>query len=271
MPSERGSPEGGVGPGGRGGQSPASRYDLIGRGYAEHRRPDPRIGRQVSRALLDATRVVNIGAGTGSYEPNDAVVVAIEPSEVMTAQRHPKAAPVLRAVAERLPLPDRSFDAALAVITVHHWADPQAGLREMARVATRQVVLTFDPERHSNYWLFTEYLPAALPLARQGLGAAEVATVLRACGRGPVLIEPVLVPADCTDGFNWAYWRRPERYLDPGVRAAISGLALLKEADLAPGLEALARDLRSGRWHERHADLLGRERIDGGFRLVVAG
>lgn len=270
MPSGNGSPEPTGAPGAGARRAPGARYDQIGRGYAEHRRPDPRIGRQISRALGDAARVVNVGAGTGSYEP-DAAVVAVEPSAAMTAQRPPGGARAVRAVAEGLPFADLSFDAALAVITVHHWSDPTAGLGELARVAPRQVVLTFDPERHADYWLFTEYLPAALPLARRGVGASDVAAALGRAGSNTVSIEPVLVPADCTDGFTWAYWRRPERYFDPGVRAAISSLALLPETALSPGLERLAADLGSGRWHERHADLLALDRIDGGFRLVVAG
>jgi SAM-dependent methyltransferase len=246
-----------------------ARYDRIGVGYSVHRRPDPRIEVQVRAAVGDG-RVLNVGAGTGSYEPDDLPVVAVEPSDVMLEQRRPGAAPAVKAVAGALPFADRSFDVALAVITVHHWPDPAAGLLDMSRVAPRRVVLSFEPEVHSSFWLLHEYLPVAYSLARQGPSLDEVAAAVSTDGAA-VRIETVPIPADCVDGFNWAYWRRPERYLDPSVRAAISGLARLAPSELEPGLARLDEDLRSGRWAETHADLLERDEVDGGFRLVIAG
>jgi SAM-dependent methyltransferase len=240
-------------------------YDTIGSVYARHRRPDPRVAAQIGRALGEGRSVVNVGAGTGSYEPTDRTVVAVEPSGVMIAQRGSAAGPAVRAVAEQLPFPDDSFDAALALLTVHHWTDPAAGLAEMARVARRVVVFTFDFEIHRTFWLMEDYVPeAAAPPSTNVLGADEVAGII-----GADRIETVAVPADCIDGFNWAYWCRPEAYLDPEVRACISGLALLDDGLVAGRMEQLRRDLDDGTWERRHGALRELDSIDGGFRLVV--
>lgn len=240
-------------------------YDSIGTRYGAFRRPDPRIAAQVSAALGPAASVVNVGAGTGSYEPADRLVVAVEPSWVMVAQRPEDAAPVVRGRAEALPFADRAFDAALAILTVHHWEDLRAGLAELRRVAERVVVLTFDPEPHFSYWLIEEYLPETLDLASaRGPGVATVADLL-----GARRVEVVPIPADCEDGFNWAYWRRPEAYLDPVVRSCISGIAQLPADLVEERMGRLRDDLASGRWYRRHQDLLDLPAIDGGFRLVI--
>jgi SAM-dependent methyltransferase len=242
-----------------------ARYDEIGRGYAEVRRPDPRIARQVERAIGVGASVVNVGAGTGSYEPAG-TVVAVEPSATMIAQRPPGAAPCIQAAAESLPFADGAFDVALAILTIHHWSDVAAGIAELRRVARRQVVLTFDPEFTASFWLARDYLPAAIALDRERVPAIEtVRTAL-----GGARLEPVLVPHDCTDGFFGAYWRRPERYLEPEVRAGISTCAMLGDA-LAPGLARLRADLASGAWRDRNADLLELDELDVGYRLLVAG
>jgi SAM-dependent methyltransferase len=193
------------------------------------------------------------------------LVIAVEPSSVMVAQRPVGAAPVVRAVAERLPFPGGAFDAAMAVLTIHHWSDVTGGLRELARVARRIVVLTFDPAVHERFWLFDEYLPevSTLPVA-QVLRPEAVAEIV-----GADRIEPVLVPADCIDGFNWAFWRRPEAYLDPEVRACMSGLAVLPAGLVAERMERLRSDIDDGTWHSRHGHLLDLDAIDGGMRLVI--
>jgi SAM-dependent methyltransferase len=246
---------------------PAPGYDRIGALYSRHRRPDPRVAAPITRALGDAGRIVNVGAGTGSYEPVDRVVTAVEPSGVMMAQRPPRSAPAVQAVAEALPFADGAFDAALAVLTLHHWTDAVVGLGEMCRVAPRVVVFTFDPVVHATFWLLEEYLPeAAAPLSTTTMAPDRVAELI-----GADRIEVVPVPGDCIDGFNWAYWRRPRAYLDPGVRACISGLALLDDALVARRMEQLRADLDDGSWLARHADLLTMDGIDGGFRLVVRG
>jgi len=244
------------------------RYDTIGRVYSRHRATEPRIEAQIHAALGDARAVLNVGAGTGSYEPDDRVVIALEPSPVMIEQRAPDAAPVIRGCAETLPFADRTFDVVLALLTVHHWDDVDSGLRELQRVAPRQVVLTWDPEAMTadSFWLTREYLPDA---SGADWGLAALPEIL--AGLGPARVEPVPIPHDCRDGFFRAYWRRPEAYLDPDVRASISALALVDDAVLAPGLARLRIDLETGAWHQRYAELLDVDALDLGYRLVVAG
>jgi SAM-dependent methyltransferase len=242
-----------------------SPYDVIGRVYARHRRPDPRISAQIEAALGDARTVLDVGAGTGSYEPRHRVVVAVEPSEVMIAQRPQGSAPAVRSVAESLPFAPGSFDAVLAVLTVHHWRNPRVGLAEMARVGRRVVVLHFDPAVHNRFWLFSDYVPECNSLASaRGLDDAEVAREI-----GATRTEIVPVPRDCIDGFNWAYWNRPHGYLDPEARACMSGLALLDHGMVAARMELLRSDLADGTWHRRHGHLLALDSVDAGLRLVV--
>ncbi|MBW3669445.1 MAG: class I SAM-dependent methyltransferase [Actinobacteria bacterium] len=241
-------------------------YDAIGGGYAVHCRADPRIAALVHEALGDAASVVNVGAGAGSYEPADRFVVAVEPSTVMLRQRSASAAPAVRAVAEALPFPDDAFDAALVVLSVHHWADRAAGYAELRRVARRRVVLTFDNDVHRQFWLIAEYAPeVAATDDAVGMTIAETAD-----GIGATRVVPVPLPHDCVDAVLPAHWRRPEAYLDPGVRAAGSGLASLDAATGERMTTRLAADLASGRWHERHADLLDADTYDAGFRLLIA-
>jgi SAM-dependent methyltransferase len=242
----------------------ATVYDRIGVGYAAHRRPDPRIAATLLVALGDFRTVVDVGAGAGSYEPRTKQVVAVEPSPVMIAQRRPESASVVRARAESLPFADRRFDAGMAVLSVHHWSDPKAGLGELARVSRRQVVLGFDPDVHRRFWLF-DYLPEAAARA-DGPAVSEVAEAL-----GADRVEVVPVPHDCVDGFCWAYWCRPRAYLDAGVRSAISCLARCDASTLQPGLDRLAADIESGEWERRYGHLEELEAIDGGYRLVVGG
>ncbi len=241
-------------------------YDRIGTVYAAYRRGDPRIRGQIERALGNAISVVDVGAGTGAYSPHDRRVVAVEPSEVMIAQRLPEAGPVLRACAEALPFRNGAFDAALATFTVHHWNDPVAGLREMRRVAGRQVVLTFEQREQwlDEFWLTRDYLPRhRLPLSMFSWLEPVVQELT------PIEVEIVPVPDDCEDGFLCAYWKRPEAYLDPGVRASISALAAIPDEDLEPGLAQLREDVRSGAWAARNRALLHLDAYDWGYRLVT--
>jgi SAM-dependent methyltransferase len=240
-------------------------YDRIGLGYRRFRRPDPRIQAALVSALGDSRTVVNVGAGTGSYEPTDRFVLAVEPSAEMVKQRPSNAALCVRATAEHLPLFDQSFDAAMGILTIHHWSDPVAGLRELVRVARRVIVFAYEPAVHRTFWLWQEYFPAAARVsAASELPIEQVAEVV-----GADRVEPVLVPHDCSDGFGPAYWRRPTAYLDPDVRGCISGLARLPANDLRPGLDRLRRDLETGAWHTRYRDLLNLNAIDAGLRLVV--
>lgn len=245
--------------------TPASldRYDTIGVEYRRHRRPDPRVAARIHAALGDAERILDIGAGTGSYEPDDRSVVACDPSLVMLRQ-HPGHRRV-RGTAERLPFPDHAFDAVMAIFTVHHWDDPEAGLAELQRVAPLQVLLTFDFDLETSFWL-SDYVPA---IREQAFPPAfELTNLMRLLRTDQV--ETLLVPHDCVDGFMAAYWRRPERYLDPTVRANISGLALLSPEDIEPGMRRLADDLESGAWHDRYGHLLEVDEFDAGYRIVVA-
>lgn len=242
-------------------------YDTIGRGYGLHRRADPRIGALVGAAIGSAARVLNVGAGLGSYEPADRPVLAVDPSRVMVAGRRADAAPAVLAVAEALPVASRTFDVALALLTVHHWDDWRAGLAELQRVAERQVIFCFEPEVHLTFWLITDYFPEIAE--HRGSQPPTPESIARALDGAEVSVVPV--PADCEDGFLWAHWARPAAYLDPSLQATNSGMALLDEATRRRGTEALAADLDSGRWAERHGHLLERQQIDGGFRLIVAG
>jgi SAM-dependent methyltransferase len=238
-------------------------YDTIGLDYARLRRPDPRIARQIHQALGAAGHVLNVGAGARSYEPSDRQVTALEPSWNMIRQRGAGAAPVVRGLAEDLPFRDKSYDASMAVLTVHHWTDKAKGLAEIRRVTRGPVVLlTFDPD-HRGLWLL-DYLPelAALDDAQMPRMADYQVWL------GPVEIVPVPIPHDCTDGFLYAYWRRPAAYLDPRIRAGSSSFWALD--NLTEGLERLARDLESGDWARRHADLLDLDAWDAGYRLVIA-
>jgi SAM-dependent methyltransferase len=243
----------------------AARYDAIGRTYTATRGTDPRIAAPIWAALGAAPTVVNVGAGTGSYELPDREVTAVEPSAVMIAQRPSDAAPAVQASAEALPFADASFDAAMAVLTLHHWRDWRAGCTELRRVARdRVVVFSWDPTYVRRMWLGPEYFP--------GYGDQDVAGFPSLADQAAALdaeIEVVPIPWDCRDGFLSAFWRRPEAYLDPAVRAGISTLAKRNEAELADGLARLRADLDSGAWARRHADLLDRDELDLGYRLLV--
>lgn len=242
-------------------------YDTIGQGYARQRRPDPRIARRLHDALGPAASVLNVGAGTGSYEPADRAAAAVEPSRVMLEQRPRGAAPAVQARAEALPFAAGSFDAVMAVLTLHHWADAVGGLAECARVARQRVVLlTVDPDATA-FWLVEDYLPEFMALDRAQLPPIRsVADAFGADAR--VAVEPVPVPHDCIDGFLGAFWRRPAAYLDPAVQAAISSFSLVPGA--ARKLERLRADLASGAWQARHGALLERDELDIGYRIVIA-
>ncbi|HET7900159.1 MAG TPA: class I SAM-dependent methyltransferase [Candidatus Nanopelagicales bacterium] len=241
-------------------------YEQIGAGYAGRRQAEPSWEVAIADALEGATSVVNVGAGAGSYEPAGRRVVAVEPSPMMVAQRPPGTAPVVRAVAEQLPFDDGCFDAALAVLTLHHWTDPIAGLHELRRVAGRQVVVTWDLDVLTDaFWFARDYLPEVLERERD---LARLPTVLEGLGPG-CEVRALAVPWDCRDGFFAAYWRRPEVYLDPRARAAMSTLALMPQLPVERAVARLRADLDSGRWQERYADLRGRDDLDLGYRLVL--
>ena len=273
------------------------------RGYAERRRPDPRIEAAIAAALGDAASVVNVGAGAGSYEPRDRRVVAVEPSLHMLAQRQRSVASkglprlreadggragerrsrapeeplallqerqplessgtLVRAAAEALPFADASFDAALAVLTIHHW-EWRRGIAELRRVAPRVVVLTFETEMPRPFWLF-DYFPGILEGDR-----ARMPPIEELCAALDGRATPLPIPHDCTDGFLGAFWRSPSAYLDERVRAPISGFVLLSEEERARGLDRLADDLDSGAWEAAHGALLTQDTLDIGYRLIAS-
>ncbi|ABC64426.1 class I SAM-dependent methyltransferase [Erythrobacter litoralis] len=238
-------------------------YDTIGIDYANLRKPDLRIAAQIDAALGDAQSVLNVGAGAGSYEPAGRAVTALEPSAEMIAQRPEGTAPVVQGPAEDLPFADNSFDAAMAVLTIHHWSDKARGLAEMRRVArNRAVLLTYDPAFRGQWQ--TEYWPGLIGLDD---GAMPPMAFFEE-HLGPVDTQPVLVPHDCSDGFLYAYWRRPQAYLDPRIRKGSSGFWMIDGVE--EGAQRLQADLASGAWAARHAALLERENADMGYRLVIA-
>jgi SAM-dependent methyltransferase len=238
-------------------------YDRIGRSYPTTRCEDPRIAAAIHAALGDARTVLNVGAGTGSYEPRDRAVTAVEPSAVMRAQRPAGAAPCIDARAEQLPFADGAFEATLAVLSDHHWDDRIAGLRELRRVGRRTVVFQWDPAYCEHFWLARDHLPSFARGLEDWFEAAKAAL-------GATRELPVPIPHDCRDGFLMAYWRRPEAYLDPAVRANISVFALLPPAEVDAMVVALGADLESGAWAERNAGILERDELDLGYRVLVA-
>jgi SAM-dependent methyltransferase len=247
----------------------APRYDTIGAGYARTRREDPRLRRGIEEALASARTVVNVGAGAGSYEPRARHVVAIEPSDVMAAQRPRHLAPAIRAGADDLPLRDASVDAAMAVLTVHHWDDGlERGVRELRRVARGPVVIvTYDARVSGEMWLMRDYLPEVAELDRR---IFPTMIQLAAWLGGNVRADVVPIPADTPDWTLGSFWAHPERVLDASAREATSGFARLPPEVVARGVAAVQRDLESGAWAARHGHLRELAAFDAGLRLVVA-
>ena len=241
-------------------------YDRIGGSYYETRKQDPRIAALITEALGDARSVLNVGAGTGAYEPTDREVLAVEPSETMIAQRPPGSAPVIRASAESLPLRDGSFDAVLAVNTVHHWMDLRAGLSELRRIARKRIVIFLrDAESGSPFWLTEDYLPSLDPSRR-------LSAIVKAINDEFPSVKALTVrlTGDCVDGLFSAYWGRPEMYLNSEVRRNISNFALVRDDDLAKGLASLKADLESGAWDRKYGHLRSLSDLDLGHRLLIA-
>ncbi|MET9800111.1 class I SAM-dependent methyltransferase [Streptomyces sp. NPDC006368] len=246
-------------------QGTAAVYDRIGIGYSSVRRPDPRWAAVIRAALGDARTVLNVGAGSGAYEPTDVTLLSVEPSQEMRAQRPAGSAPCVAASAEHLPFDDQSFDAAMAVLTVHHWSDLKAGLAELQRVAARFAIVTYDMDVQENFWFTRDYVPEIAAAERSRVPSMERLTELL----GPCEVIELPVWHDFTDGFMTAFWRRPTAYLDPATRRACSAFALTSQSAVARGVARLEEDLASGAWQRRYADLWDRDHIDAGFRLVT--
>jgi len=241
-------------------------YEQHGRAYGRYRRPDERIASRIHAALGDARTVLNVGAGTGSYEPSDRWVLAVEPSATMRAQRPAGAAPVIAGRAEALPFDDDSVDAVMACLTVHHWESPELGLAELRRVARGAVVIfTFDLDC-APAWQ-QDFLHEGLLLERPRFRA--ITDVAGALG-GQTRVEPIATPGDCVDGFIEAFWRRPEALLDPAVRASQSMWSLLGPGEEARIVERLAEALSSGAWDTEYGHLRQQATFDGALRLVIS-
>jgi SAM-dependent methyltransferase len=241
-------------------------YEQHGQTYASNRRADPRIAARILAALGNAGTVLNIGAGTGSYEPADRWVLAVEPSATMRSQRGPLAAPVIDARAESLPFDDNSVDAAMACVTIHHWDPPEKGLGEMRRVARGPVVVfTFDLDGLPGWQ--KDYLDAAVAIEQPRFGSPDA--VAAALG-GRTRVERIPTPGDCADGFFEAFWRRPEALLDPAIRSSQSVWALLSPGEEKRIVARLSDALTSGAWDAEHGHLRGRDSFDGALRLVVS-
>jgi hypothetical protein len=242
-------------------------YGTIGLRYADYRQPDPRIAALILKALGPAQRVLNVGAGAGSYEPLDRDVTAVEPSQSMRAQR-PASHPVaIDATAENLPFPDRHFDASMAIFTVHQWSDLAAGLRELRRVTSGPVVImSCDPQAVEEFWL-NDYAPMVLATeARRYPSMMSIAAVLG----GTHEIIPVPIPFDCRDGFNEAYYGRPERLLEPGARTACSAWSFVARELAATYVDKLRAALADGSWDRAYGYLRSEPFFMGSLRLVVA-
>ena len=239
----------------------SAQYDRIGVSYSKTRKGDPRIAELIAAALGDAKRIVNVGAGTGSYEPTDCDVTAVEPSQEMISQRPISSVKAICASAESLPFDDNSFDAAMAILTIHHWSDQEKGLEELKRVAKKRVViLTFDP--YARPWP-TRYFPKLAELDAQTMPTMECLTQFL----GPSEVRIVPIPHDCEDGFLYSHWRRPEAYLNKEIRSGSS--SFWKIGDVSDGLRRLATNLESGDWHRRYSDILEQVTYDAGYRLIV--
>jgi SAM-dependent methyltransferase len=247
----------------------AARYDEIGCDYATTRREDPRLRDRILAALGDSATIVNVGAGTGSYEPRDRYVIAVEPSDVMAAQRPAELVPAIRGSAAPLMLRDDSVDAAMAILTIHHWDDQlETGVAELRRVARGPVViLTFDAAVCADMWLLRDYLPEAAALDRATF--PTIARLVEWLG-GTVEVETILTARDTPDWTFASFWAHPERVLDETARNATSGFARMAPAVVQRVVAAVGTDLRNGTWDQRYGHLRDLDELDVGMRLVVA-
>jgi hypothetical protein len=242
-------------------------YSKHGTGYATKRRTDPRIAALVHQALGDARTVCNVGAGAGSYEPEDRYVLAIEPSEAMRTQRPKHLAPAINGIAEQLPLDDQSVDASMALVTVHQWRDLSAGLRELRRVTRGPIiVLTFDGDALDLFWL-AKYAPQLISVERRRYPAIE--TIAHALGKS-VEVQTVPIPIDCVDGFTEAYYARPEAFLDAEVRGSQSAWSFVPMEDQLLFVKVLGNDLKSGTWDRKYGEWRTKPHFEGSLRLIVS-
>lgn len=243
---------------------PMPKYDTIGIGYSTQRQPDPRLAKQIASKLEGASRILNIGAGTGSYEPEGIDLVAVEPAKTMIDQRRPDAHPVVQASAEQLPIEDKSFSHTMTVLSMHHWTDRPAAFAEIRRVTTDKfIAVTWNPDA-GPFWLTRDYFPEMVVMDNLIMPRidelAEHFNIIE--------VEPMLIPEDCVDGFLAAYWKRPSAYLNARVRSSISTFGKLKNVE--KGLNQLEQDLINGNWSEKNQDILDQPALDAGY-VIVSG
>ena len=239
-------------------------YDDIGNNYSVTRCTDPKIAKQLYDELQGATRIVNIGAGTGSYEPENIELVAVEPSAVMISQRKAGSHRVEQAFAEKLPFENSSFSHAMTVLSMHHWENRARAFNEINRVTTEKfVAITWDPKSEP-FWLTRDYFPEIYEMDKLIFPNLEELNEYF----DEVTIRPLQIPSDCKDGFLTAFWKRPEAYLSPNVRQAMSPFSKVK--NLAEGLQKLEDDLASGVWARNNQAILDASYLDVGYRLISA-
>ncbi len=242
-------------------------YRRIGGGYSYYRQTDPQIAAHINRALAESRTILNVGAGAGSYEPIDRLVAAVEPSAAMRAQRAGHLSRAISAVAENLPFADRQFDASMATFTVHQWLDAGRGLREMRRVTRGPVIiLTCDPRHVQNFWL-NEYAPEVL--AAEARRYPPIDVIVAALGRS-TQVRSIPIPLNCRDGFNEAYYGRPERLLEPGARLACSAWSFVAPSVATSYIHHLQTDLTCGAWDRKFAALRTQPEFNGSLRLIIA-
>ncbi|NOX52787.1 MAG: class I SAM-dependent methyltransferase [Gammaproteobacteria bacterium] len=239
-------------------------YDNIGINYSVQRHTDPRIASQLFSELKEATRIVNIGAGTGSYEPENIELVAVEPSSKMIAQRKMGSHKVEKAFAEELPFENNSFSHAMTVLSMHHWENRELAFREINRVVTEKfVAITWDPESDP-FWLTRDYFPEIYELDKRIFPKLdELSEHFDEVG-----MRPLPIPSDCIDGFLAAFWKKPEAYLSHDVRQSISPFSKIN--NLADGLQKLKEDLASGVWARNNSSILDSITLDVGYKVVWA-
>jgi SAM-dependent methyltransferase len=239
-------------------------YDDIGINYSVRRCTDPKIANQLYLELEGAARIVNIGAGTGSYEPENVDLVAVEPSSEMISQRKTDSHRVEQAFAEKLPFENNSFSHAMTVLSMHHWENRALAFSEINRVATQKfVAITWDPTSDP-FWLTRDYFPEIYEMDK-GIfpGLEEFDEHF-----DEVKINTLMIPGDCQDGLLAAFWKRPKAYLDSKVRQSTSPFAKVK--NLAKCLQKLKDDLASGAWAKKNHALLNSSSLDVGYRIISA-
>ena len=246
-------------------------YGTAGLRYAEFRQPEPAIASQIWNALSanqrhpEKMRVLNVGAGAGSYEPRNCEVVPVEPSATMRAQRPGHLSVAIDATAENLPFENGAFDAAMATFTVHQWRDLEQGIAELKRVTRGNIVImAADPERLHDFWI-SDYFPDPLDVELSRFPRIDRIVELL----GATSVETVPIPLMCRDGFTEAYYGRPERFLEPAVTGAMSSWTLVDQNDVARFRERLGRDLADGTWDERYSHLRTQPNYAGSLRLII--